>query len=66
MSFQHHDALEGAQAAAQVIIQACHSSAVDIEGWLEPPIPLGRFCAGGAREAEQTREKEIVERNLAL
>ena len=35
ISFKHHDALEDAKAAAQVIIEACRESERDIQGWLQ-------------------------------
>ena len=33
--FQHHDALEDARAAAEVVLRACADTGIDIEGWLE-------------------------------
>ena len=41
ISFKHHDALEDARAAAEVVLHACEDSETDIEGWLtrvESPI----------------------------
>jgi len=34
-SFQHHDALEDAKAAAHIVHAACRESGLDIRGWLE-------------------------------
>ena len=35
ISFQHHDALEDARAAAEIVLHACAVSETDIEGWLQ-------------------------------
>ncbi len=35
LKFQHHDALEDAMVAAQIVLHACEASALEIEGWLE-------------------------------
>lgn len=34
ISFRHHDALEDAKAAAQIVIEACKEAERDIQGWL--------------------------------
>ena len=34
ISFQHHDALEDARAAAEIVLRACASTGRDIEDWL--------------------------------
>ena len=34
ISFRHHDALEDARAAAEIVLRACASTEMDIEGWL--------------------------------
>ena len=34
ISFKHHDALEDARAAAEIVLQACKDTGIDIEGWL--------------------------------
>ena len=46
ISFEHHDALEDARAAAEIILHACAATETDIEGWLQrvkhpifPPTP---------------------------
>lgn len=35
ITFAHHDALEDARAAAQVVLQACATSSLTVNGWLE-------------------------------
>ena len=35
ISFKHHDALEDARAAAEVVLHACRETGLDIDGWLE-------------------------------
>ncbi len=34
ISFTHHDALEDARAAAEIVLRACDASTLDITGWL--------------------------------
>ena len=34
ISFRHHDALEDARAAAEIVLHACATTETDIEGWL--------------------------------
>ena len=34
ISFNHHDALEDARAAAEIVLRACKDTGIDIEGWL--------------------------------
>ena len=34
ISFNHHDALEDARAAAEIVLHACHATGIDISGWL--------------------------------
>ncbi len=34
ISFRHHDALEDARAAAEIVLRACLNTEMDIEGWL--------------------------------
>ena len=34
VSFRHHDALEDARAAAEIVLHACATTETDIEGWL--------------------------------
>ena len=44
--FQHHDALEDAKAAAQVVLRACTDTGMDLEAWFErvkrPIMPSNR------------------------
>lgn len=35
ISFKHHNALEDARAAAEVVLHACAASGTDIKGWLQ-------------------------------
>ena len=35
ISFDHHDALEDARAAAEIVLRACAAGEMDIEGWLQ-------------------------------
>ena len=46
ISFQHHDALDDARAAAHAVLRACEASNLDIAGWLErvrrPVLPASR------------------------
>lgn len=34
IEFRHHDALEDARAAAEIVLRACDATEIDIEGWL--------------------------------
>ena len=34
ISFRHHDALEDARAAAEIVLRACAETSIDVEGWL--------------------------------
>jgi DNA polymerase III subunit epsilon len=48
-TFQHHDALEDAKAAAHIVQAACQESGLDIGGWLERvslPIDLNSGSSG--------------------
>ena len=35
ISFRHHDALEDARAAGEIVLRACQHTGVDIDGWLQ-------------------------------
>ena len=35
IAFRHHDALEDARAAGEIVLRACHHTGLDIDGWLE-------------------------------
>ena len=53
ISFKHHDALEDARAAAEIVLHACAVSETDIEGWLRrvdrPIFPSSSGSAPTAR-----------------
>ena len=52
ISFTHHDALEDARAAAEIVIHACGSTEIDIEDWLRrverPIFPSSSGSSSGA------------------
>ena len=55
--FRHHDALEDARAAAEIVLRACAATKIDIEGWLrrvECPIfpPSSRSSSGSTPSAK--------------
>ena len=35
IEFRHHDAVEDARAAAEIVLHACHETKLDIDGWLQ-------------------------------
>ena len=35
IAFRHHDAMEDARAAGEIVLQACKHTEMDVEGWLE-------------------------------
>ena len=35
IAFRHHDALEDARAAGEIVLRACQHTGLDIDGWLE-------------------------------
>ena len=35
IQFRHHDAMEDARAAGEIVLRACRQTKVDIDGWLE-------------------------------
>ena len=35
IAFRHHDALEDAKAAGEIVLRACRHTGLDIDGWLE-------------------------------
>lgn len=35
ISFRHHDALEDARAAGEIVLRACQQTGVNIDGWLD-------------------------------
>ncbi len=47
ISFRHHDALEDARAAAEIVLRACATTETDIEGWLRRvDAPIGPSASG--------------------
>ena len=61
IEFRHHDALEDARAAAEIVLRACGATGMDIEGWLrrvERPIsppssrPSSRSTPSAKREGK--------------
>ncbi len=45
--FRHHDAVEDARAAGEVVLHACRHTGLDINGWLA--LSKGRPASGGRR-----------------
>ena len=35
IAFRHHDAVEDARAAAEIVLRACRHTGLDIDGWLQ-------------------------------
>ena len=61
ISFKHHDALEDARAAAEVVLQACASKEMDVEDWLRrvdrPIFPTSsRYFSRSVRKAKREIE----------
>ena len=54
ISFQHHDALEDARVAALILLRACESSGLDIDGWLER---VNRPIFGQSKTKDAVRKK---------
>lgn len=53
ISFRHHDALDDARAAAEIVLRACSTAEMDIEDWLRrverPVFPSSSGSSSGAR-----------------
>ncbi len=62
ISFTHHDALEDARAAAEIVLHACNSTETDIEGWLrrvERPIFPSSSASSSSAAASVKREGNL-------
>ncbi len=63
ISFRHHDALEDARAAAEIVLRACSAAEMDIEGWLrrvERPVSSSSGSAKRERNADGALFGEII------
>lgn len=62
ISFNHHDALEDARAAAEIVLHACSETETDIETWLErvnhPILPSSRRSAGSRTRVVRSEKRE--------
>lgn len=59
ISFKHHDALEDARAAAEIVLHACAVSEIDIKGWLQRvrrPIFPSSLCSAQSGRLEGNPE----------
>ena len=56
IEFQHHDALEDARAAAEIVLRACVEAKTDIPGWLRS---MERRNSSARQTASVTREGNI-------
>ena len=62
ISFRHHDALEDARAAAEIVLRACATTVTDIEGWLrrvEAPIFPSASRSSSRRTPSAEREGNV-------
>ena len=58
--FRHHDALEDARAAAEIVIHACSATGLDIEDWLRRvERPIGERPARRSRSAPAGTPKTL-------
>ena len=55
ISFRHHDALEDARAAAEIVLRACAATNTDIEGWL---LRVGRPITGSSSSSTLSTKRE--------
>ncbi len=55
ISFRHHDALEDARAAAEIVLSACAATNTDIEGWL---LRVGRPITGSSSSSTLSTKRE--------
>ena len=62
ISFRHHDALEDARAAAEIVLHACAATNTDIEGWLrrvEHPISQSITGSSSSSTLSTKRERNV-------
>jgi DNA polymerase-3 subunit epsilon len=67
--FKHHDALEDAKAAAQILIAAIEKSKLDIDGWLKrvrQPIDPNMVSSGSAIKREGNPEGSLYGEVIVL
>ena len=55
ISFRHHDALEDARAAAEIVLSACAATNTDIEDWL---FRVGRPITGSSSSSTLSTKRE--------
>ncbi len=69
ISFRHHDALEDAGAAAEIVLRACASTQTDIEDWLQrvtQPIFASTAKATRRRDANTSTTKAARRRDANI
>ena len=61
IAFRHHDALEDARAAAEIVLRACSGAEMDIGGWLRrverPVFPSSSGSSSGLRSSAKREGK---------
>ena len=66
ISFQHHDALEDARAAAEIVLRACAEANTDIEGWLQrvkrPVSASSSKSVSRSRSRSRSRPRPVLRR----
>ena len=59
ISFRHHDALEDARAAAEIVLRACAATNTDIEGWLrQVGHPIFQSITGSSPSSTLSTKRE--------
>ena len=58
IQFRHHDALEDAKAAAEIVLRACAETGMDVEVWLRR-VDRPRFPGGAGVTASARREGNV-------
>ena len=59
ISFKHHDALEDARAAAEIVLRACAATNTDIEGWLrQVGHPIFQSITGSSPSSTLSTKRE--------